>query len=80
MRRAAALALVLLLPGCAAALVPAAAGIGAVGGSLAIADESLRIFGDSLTDAAKIACAVQAYANQHGNADLSTAVGAYCKW
>lgn len=70
----------LMLPGGCVGLVAAGSAIGAASGALAVAQNSALLFGDTLSDAAKIACAVQAIANERGDTELSRKVGAFCAW
>ena len=75
----AALAL-LPLSGCAG-LVAAGAGMGAAGGGLVIANQAAELLGNSLSDTAKLACAIQAAANlPPGNPRLSYYAGSFCRW
>lgn len=73
------LALPLVLGGCAG-VVAAGTAIGAAGGSLALANEAAQLVGTTLSDSAKLACAIQAAANANDNPRLSTEVGQFCKW
>lgn len=77
-----ALAALFSLSGCAAALLPAAATIGTIGGGLTIANQALQLTGNALTVAAQAACVVQAVANAKvpPDAELSRAAGELCKW
>jgi len=72
-------ALILLgLQGC----VAAGAALGTVGGALAIADQAVRLAGDTLSAEAKLACQIQTYANHKIPPDpqLSYWAGLSCRW
>jgi len=69
----------LALSGCAG-LVGAGAAIGTIGGSLALANEAVSLTSNSLSLAAKLACALQAEANAHGDSALAKTAGQYCIW
>lgn len=55
-------------------------GISAAGGAITIANEAVSLTSNSLSLAAKLACALQAEANVEGNARLSRTAGSYCVW
>ncbi|MDE2096265.1 MAG: hypothetical protein KGL39_03400 [Patescibacteria group bacterium] len=78
--RAIASALLLFGAGGCAAVLPAAVGLSTVGGSLAIADHVTSIFGNTLTNGAKLACVIQSYANLKKDAQLSYDAGQFCRW
>jgi len=72
----------LALTSCGAALIGVGAGLGTVGGSLALADQAVRLAGDTLSLDAKLACALQTYANHKTPPDpqLSYWAGLSCRW
>ena len=69
----------LALSGCAG-LVGAGAAIGTIGGGLAVANEAVSLTGNSLSLAAKLACALQAEATARGDSALAKTAGQYCIW
>jgi hypothetical protein len=83
MRAALALALLLLMGGCAA--LPIAAGMGALSAAthvptwITLANDAITGI-KILSQAAQLACQLQAVANSRGDSQTSTATGYFCSW